>query len=183
MGKPSEPERAILIMGILYANDQILAQAVFRLIQTCGPLACNGPTIPFAFTKYYEEEMGVDLKKTFIAFTQPMKREMLAAIKQSTNKIENDLSKQGKRTVNIDPGYLTEHQFVLASAKEHPYRIYLDKGIYAQLILVYAKSGWISVEKTFADYQNKEVQEFLTNIRQSRLKPSTMKKQKYIIKE
>ncbi|MBI4140992.1 DUF4416 family protein [Candidatus Woesearchaeota archaeon] len=163
--QPAPPAK--LVMGIMYADDHIFARTTYTLIQKFGPIQLNGPTIPFAFTKYYEEEMGASLKKTYIAFMQTIQRESLPSIKQFTNTIEQRFSREGKRTVNIDPGYVTEHQLVLASAKEHPYRVYLNDGIYAQLILVYTKQGWVSVEKTFADYQQKEVQEFLTNVRKT----------------
>jgi len=167
MAQPQPAPRAKLVMGILYANDQLFARTLFALIKKFGPVQLNGPTIPFTFTPYYEEEMGKNLKKTYVAFIAPIQRESLPLIKQFTNTLEQQLGKAGKRTVNIDPGYLTEQQFVLASAKEHPYRIYVGDGIYAQLILVYTKQGWVAVEKTFADYQQKEVQEFLMNVRKT----------------
>lgn len=165
MAQAQPATRAKLVMGIMYADEQLFARVLYALIQKFGPIQLNGPTIPFTFTDYYAEEMGAELKKTFVAFTQQIQREQLPMIKIFTNKIEQMFSKEGKRKINIDPGYLTEHQFVLASAKEHPHRIYLSDGIYGQLILVYTKQGWIAVEKTFKDYQEKEVQEFLTNTR------------------
>lgn len=167
MAQTQPAAKAKLVMGTLYADDQIFARTLYALINKFGPIEINGPTIPFTFTDYYTEEMGAELKKTFIAFVQPIKREDLVTIKLFTNTIEQQFSKEGKRRVNIDPGYVTEHHIVLASAKEHPHRIYLSEGIYAQLILVYTKQGWIAVEKTFKDYQEKEVQEFLTKVRDS----------------
>ncbi|MBI4141696.1 DUF4416 family protein, partial [Candidatus Woesearchaeota archaeon] len=100
---------------------------------------------------------------------QTIKRNELPAIKQITNNTEQKHSKERKRIINIDPGYVTEQQVVLASTKEYPYRIYLNDGIYAQLIFVYTKKGWAVVEKTFKDYQEKEVQEFLITVRNSLL--------------
>ncbi len=165
MAQIKEPSKAKLIVGLMYSNDQILARALYCLVQQFGPIQINGPTIEFNFTKYYEEEMGELLKKTYIAFTAPIKIESLPEIKQFTNKIECDLSKQEKRTINIDPGYVTVNQVVLASAKEHPHRIYLSCGIYGQIVLVFCRNEWIPVEKTFADYKQKEVKEFLISVR------------------
>lgn len=167
MAQAQPATQAKLVMGIMYADEQLFARVIYSLIQKFGPIQLNGPTVLFNFTEYYAEEMGQDLKKTYISFAQTIKREQLSEIKVFTNKIEETFSKENKRRINIDPGYVTEQQFVLASAKEHPHRIYLSNGIYAQLILVYTKQGWTAVEKTFADYQQKEVQEFLVTVRNS----------------
>ena len=167
MAEPQQPDKAKLIIGILYLDEQLLARTLYSLVQHFGPIEINGPTIQFTFTNYYEEEIGKNLKKIFVAFAQSINRDVLPSIKKFTNDLEKKFSFDNKRRINIDPGYLTEHQVVLASAKEHPYRIYLSDGIYAQLILVYTKTGWVFVEKTFADYQNEEVLEFLLQVRKT----------------
>jgi len=165
MAQTKEPSKAKLIIGIMYSEDHILAQTLFRLIQKFGPIEINGPLIPFTFTDYYQEEMGQNLKKSYFAFVQKINQQFLPEIKQFTNAVEQQLSKESKRMVNIDPGYVTEHQVVLASAKEHPHRMYLANGVYGQIVLIYSRNQWIPVDKTFEDYKQKEVQEFLISVR------------------
>lgn len=157
---------AKLIIGIMYAEEKIYEQTIEILKQQFGEFE-QGPTINFNFTNYYQEETGKNLKKTYVVFEEQINREKLPQIKILTNKIEKDFLTEDKRKINIDPGYLTEHQVVLASAKEHPHRIYLADGIYGQIVLVFCRNEWITVDKTFADYKQKEVQEFLMNIRKN----------------
>ena len=149
-----------LLIGIMYANEKILATAIETLKKQFGEFQ-QGPTINFTFTDYYETETGKNLKKTYIAFNQSIQREQLPAIKLLTNKTEQEYSLIDKRQINIDPGYITETNVILASAKEHPHRIYISDGIYGQIILVYSRNKWNLLEKTFADYQTEEVRNFL----------------------
>ena len=167
MAEIQEAPPAKIVIGIMYTNDHLLALTLYTLVQQFGPIEINGPTIPFTFTTYYEEEMGKDIQKTYISFAKKIPQESLPSIKHFTNTLEQKYTIAGKRKINIDPGYLAQHQLVLASAKEHPYRIYLSCGIYGQIILIYTKQGWQTLEKTFKDYQQKEVQEFLTTVREN----------------
>lgn len=155
-----------LIIGLMYSDEQICKQTIEKLKQQYGEFQ-QGPTINFDFTEYYQEETGKDLKKMYLAFTNLINREHLPEIKLSTNKIEQLLSINGKRRINIDPGYMTQHQVVLASVKEHPNRIFLSNNIYGQIVLVFCRNEWTAVEKTFADYQQKEVKEFLLTVRKN----------------
>jgi hypothetical protein len=48
------------------------------------------------------------------------------------------------RPLNLDPGYLTEAKLVLATTKDRNHRLYLDRGIFAEVTLCYQRggSGW-----------------------------------------
>lgn len=167
-GRMAEPQSVLpakLIIGIMHADEHTLALTIYALVQQFGPIEINGPTISFGFTTYYEEEMGVNLKKIYLAFVKKINPESLSSIKQFTNQLEQKYAPAGKRKINVDPGYVTEHHVVLASTKPSPYRVYLSHGIYGQIVLIYTKQGWKNVEKTFEDYKQKEVQEFLNSAR------------------
>ena len=77
----------------------------------------------------------------------------LAQIKLDTITIERNMLKSDKRTINIDPGYITLTQVVVASTKPLAHRIYLTKDIYADLQLVLGKNNVITFRHTFADYK------------------------------
>jgi hypothetical protein len=55
--------------------------------------------------------------------------------------------------VNIDPGYITPNNVIVASTKEFPSRIYLGKGIYGDLQLILKRSEAVPMPFTFADYK------------------------------
>ncbi len=100
----------------------------------------------------------------------------LAKIKLFTNKLEKRYSppeadppsaeKNGKRLVNIDPGYVTASKLVLATAKDYYHRIYLDKGIFAEVTLYFKCGGFQSFEWTYPDYKTKGYIETFNRIRE-----------------
>jgi len=52
----------------------------------------------------------------------------LAEIKIETNALEERYLMEGRRRVNIDPGYVALERLVLATGKNYVHRIYLSKG-------------------------------------------------------
>jgi hypothetical protein len=69
------------------------------------------------------------------------------------------------RPLNLDPGYLTPAKLVLASTKDHAHRIYLSRGIYAEVTLFYKDRHWQPREWTFPDYRRADYQEFFSQCR------------------
>jgi hypothetical protein len=70
------------------------------------------------------------------------------------------------RPLNLDPGYLTLGKLVLASTKDFAHRIYLSRGIYAEVTLQYKHKQWRHHEYTFADYRRADYQAFFTECRE-----------------
>jgi hypothetical protein len=73
-------------------------------------------------------------------------------IKLQTNELEKRYVQEGKRRVNIDPGYIALERLVLATGKNYTHRIYLSKGIYADLTLVFHQGSFQSLAWTYRDY-------------------------------
>jgi hypothetical protein len=117
------------------------------------------------FTNYYESEMGSNLKKFFLAFSQLHTPEILPQFKLKTNKIEKQFIKEKKRQINIDPGYLSEAKVVLATTKNYDHRIYLGEGIFADLHLKFSKKSFQSQPWTYSDYKQQIVIDFFLNLR------------------
>ena len=69
------------------------------------------------------------------------------------------------RPLNLDPGYLTEEKLVLASTKDHAHRIYLARGIYAEVTLHYQGGRWQSHDWTYPDFQRDDYHIFFTQCR------------------
>ncbi len=108
---------------------------------------------PFTYTAYYEREMGRDLHRQVCSFLRLVPVESLPDIKLFSNQLEIQLSQNGKRRINIDPGLLTEERAVLATGKNYTHRIYLRNGIYADLTLIYHKGAYEKLPWTYPDYQ------------------------------
>jgi len=117
-----------------------------------GAIEEQTPVAPFLHTNYYEKEMGKDLMRTFILFVLPIERETLPEIKRITNEIEQSFALGGKRTLNIDPGYVALEHVILATTKGYAHRVHLKNGIYADLTLMYRNGTYRPLEWTYPDY-------------------------------
>jgi hypothetical protein len=158
-----------LVIGIMYSDKEAYEEAIKQLEQKFGEISDKSQEYDFNFTTYYEEETGKDLKKQIIVFKKLIDRDELAEIKHYTNTIEDEFSKEGKRKINLDPGYMTEHNVILASAKELPHKVSIGKGMFGDVVLEYRKGDYEDSRHTFPDYRTPLVKEFLKTIRKKYL--------------
>lgn len=166
--------KAKLFAAIMYSDEEAYKRAVEELVKKFGAIDCEGEPFAFDFTDYYAEEMGQKLFKKFLSFRELINREELADIKVFANELEKKLSKEGKRQVNIDPGYVTAHNLILATRKESQHRIYLRSSVFAEVTLAFKKKGCIFFDWTYPDYRTKLACDFLLKVRKellSRWKP------------
>jgi hypothetical protein len=100
--------------------------------------------------------MGEPLYRRFLFFRDFIRPDILSDIKLATNDIERDMSIDGKRCINLDPGYLTLAKIVLASTKDYSHRIYLKDGIHAEVTLIYSKETkeYLPNINTYNDYKD-----------------------------
>ncbi len=165
--RPVEP--VLLVVALFSRHDRALDWARQRLEQAYGPIGLA--SIPFLFdqTSYYERTMGTDLSKQFLAFQNLIDPGTLADIKLTTNDLERELAQVREfpdtRPLNLDPGYLTQGKFILASMKDHSHRIYLSKGVYAEVTLFYRGGRFELWPWTYRDYQLAQVHSFLEGAR------------------
>jgi hypothetical protein len=165
MGTPSPPERALLFVGTLYQDEQYLSIAKKKLIDFFGEMIMESPSLEWNYSHYYRDELGWPIKRTFLFFKNIMNPETLADMKLITNDIEHQLSSNGRRTINIDPGYVTLSKVVLASTKNYSHRIYVGKGIYAEVTLVYRDGRYNSHVFTYKDYASNTYTELFAQAR------------------
>jgi hypothetical protein len=71
----------------------------------------------------------------------------------------------GRRTVNLDPGYVFEGGLVLATGKFSGHRLYLGRGVWGELTLHYHRRAFESLSWTYRDYRRPEVVGLLTRAR------------------
>ena len=165
MSLPQPPTPAKLIVGF-FLRDKTLAADIARALQDrFGPLDMISAWLDFDFTTYYEREMGAPLSRRLIVFQSLVEQTELAAIKRLTNALEQTSQRQGRRRVNIDPGYLLPERFVLATGKNFTHRIYIGQGIYADLTLIYQKGAFRTLPWTYPDYADQLLIDFLTLVR------------------
>jgi hypothetical protein len=92
--------------------------------------------------------------------------QQLVDIKPITNRVEKQfLDPQGGRRINIDPGLLSMENLVLATGKNFTHRIYLQKGIFAEVTLLFQKGKFVTLPWTYPDYASEETTAILSHIR------------------
>ncbi len=113
--------------------------------------------------------MGSPLYRRWVAFERLAAPDALAEAKLTTNAIEADLAAEraagAPRPINLDPGYLDLARLVLASMKDHAHRIYLGRGVYAEITLLYQSRRWQKLPWTFPDFASGRYDAFLTAAR------------------
>ena len=168
------PEK--LVIGILTSRTGRREELFSLLAERWGPVDFSSGPIPFAFTHYYDAEMGPPIERTFASFQRLVDPSGLARIKRETNSIEDLFREEGKRKVNLDPGLLSLPRFVLATTKESAHRIPLEQGIYAEITLLYEKGSFHSLAWTYPDFRSEGYISLLNEIRvryKSQLSPAT----------
>lgn len=146
-------------------EKSLFAPVAEELAKKLGSVDMISSWFPFDYTTYYEPEMGAGLFRRMIVFKALIKQSTLPEIKITTNNLEKKYSKNGKRMVNIDPGYMLQERFVLATGKNYAHRIYIGRGIYADLTLIYTKGAFQKLPWTYPDYADKTMLAYLELVR------------------
>lgn len=169
MGDVNEPYPVLLMLAAFSRYEAALEWGLERATDHWGPAALVSPRFSFVETDYYEPTMGPGILKCFWAFEQLVDPGRLAELKLQTNAWEAEYAGSGghaePRPLNLDPGYLTPAKLVLASTKDHAHRMYLSRGIYAEVTLFYKDRSWQCHDWTFKDYRHADYQEFFSACR------------------
>ena len=135
-----------------------------RLRELMGEALFESEPALWEHTDYYRDELGAPLYRRFLFFKDFIPQDGLAEIKLKTIEIEKELSEggltspvAGKRTVNLDPGYITLAKVVLSSKKDYGHRICIGKGVFAEVTLMYRRGrGFEPTAFTYTDYRSPE---------------------------
>jgi len=164
--KNSKPVK--LIAGLIYPRGipGFMERVEGELAKAFGSIDGRSPEMEFNMTDYYGPEMGQGLMRRWVSFSRLPDTENLGGIKIKSNEIEEKYAKEGKRTVNIDPGYINDSRLVLFSTKDFSHRIYTGNGIYSEVTLIYRKGAFRDLEWTYPDYRTPRAKEFFTAVRE-----------------
>jgi hypothetical protein len=165
--RPSPP--VLLILAAFSRYESALAWSRERAEQAWGPVALVSPPFEFRETQFYEATMGTGICKVFFAFENLIDAARLVEFKHLANAWEEEFSRRQScsepRPLNLDPGYLTEAKLVLATTKDRDHRVYLDRGIFAEVTLHYQGRQWQPSRWTYPDYCRADYHQFFTRCR------------------
>jgi hypothetical protein len=170
MGTIGKPKHVKLFCGIISSDEEIKLKALDILKKKLDKIDLTSEVMPFDFSNYYNPEMGNNLKRFWISFEKLIFVSELASIKIFTNSIEDGFAIHNKRKINIDPGYITPANVILATTKDYSHRIYLEKGIYGEVTTIYQKNGYIKLPWSYPDYLSQTAVDFLLKSRTKLMK-------------
>jgi hypothetical protein len=156
VSKPQTPPPGKLIFGLIY-REATLARSCWEALELlAGPWDYISAVTAFAFTGYYEKEMGAPLFRRWGCSQRLVSQDQLPAIKLKTNELESRWLLGGRRQINVDPGILSAERLVLATGKNFIHRIYLGSGVFGDLTLIYSKGSYRPLDWTYPDYRTPE---------------------------
>ncbi len=165
----SEPSRAddVKLISSLFSCDKAFINEVIRVLeQRFGSVDWTSPELFFDRTQYYTKEMGWPLHRRFVSFRELISPQDVVEVKLETNRIENEFSVDDNRKINIDPGYISLERLILVTGKNYTHRIYLSKGIYADLTLIFNRGSFRPLEWTFKDYASPKIISLFNDVRE-----------------
>ena len=142
-------------------------EEVYRGLEDAfGPIDFKGEFQPFDTTDYYAAEFGRDLWRGFVSFRGLSEPDSLPGLKLRAAGLEALWSREGRRSWNVDVGYMDADKVVLASFKRGPCKLYVGHGVYADLLLKYAKGRFEPMPWAFADFKDGRYSRSLLAIRE-----------------
>jgi hypothetical protein len=165
MAKPQMADPVKLLVGILWSQEGILQKAIDDLERTWGKIDFAGADHSFDCTDYYEPEMGRGLRRRLVSFLRLVSPDILVSAKHACNKMEDNWAGPKGRLINLDVGYLDHNKIVLASFKGAGQKIYLQEGVWADLVARFRSGRYSPFEWTFPDFRDGRYDQELLEIR------------------
>jgi len=149
---PKEVKKVKLISSLFSPEEDLIEKVIGQMEGCFGPVDWVSEKLFFNRTRYYSREMGWPLYRRFVSFSKLVPPDSIVDIKLTTNEIENEHLADKRRRINIDPGYIALERLVLATGKNYIHRIYLRKGLYADLTLIFHAGTFRPLAWTYPDY-------------------------------
>lgn len=157
-----------LLFGSFLFREDLVDEAMLRSrwISHYG----EGPSSYTEFNPlfpYYAKEMGPveNLRRFFIVSSGPVDRTHLLSGKLLSLDWEREWAIDHKRMVNVDIGFISLENFILATTKNYSHRIFLGADIFADLTFQFQQGSYKALPWTYPDYLDEKKITFLTRCR------------------
>lgn len=148
----------LLFFSILFRPE--LEPNLIRFQDLFGELITFQPTLN-PLIEYYSHEMGEPLKRSFFVTSKSFSREFLLSTKLLAQKWEQEFALQNKRRMNIDVGFISLENFILATTKNYSHRVFIGQNIFADLTYQFINGSFEPLPWCYPDYRDEEKVIFL----------------------
>lgn len=148
------PARGYLLAA--YDDAEAYAEARKLVAKRFGRI--DYETQPIAATER-ESLYGLPARREarVLSFERPVGREEMVDVRRKTLSLENELQRQGRPMVELDPGYVAEFIVVRTAIADDFHRIYLYGGIYAETLFYFEKLSFRPFLHTAPFFREKEM--------------------------
>ncbi|MBU8912643.1 MAG: DUF4416 family protein [Spirochaetales bacterium] len=155
-----------LIIPVLF-TEQTKIEAMDRLVtDSFGPIDSRSEQIDFAFTHYYDAELGTPIFRVLYSLAELVNPTDLARFKHLSNDIEAQTARpDGRRTINLDPGLLSLSRVILATTKPSAHRIPIGLSMHAEITLLYRRGRFQALEWTYLDFSSHAYDDWFLSVR------------------
>lgn len=167
---PDMQNGELIVSGIVFVIQKAPAWEPYlleKLTGTWGKIAYRGKLFPFDTGSYYHPEMGSPLYRGAISFSDLWLAKDLTVQKYRSREMEKQLASVQGRNYNLDVGYIDCDKMVLASFKRSGPKLYIEKGVWADMLLLYQKGKWKPLPWTFPDFCDERYHHDLLRIREN----------------
>ncbi|MEX0797878.1 MAG: DUF4416 family protein [Bacteriovoracaceae bacterium] len=165
MARLRKADQGLIFTSCLFNQDELALETVQNLWGRRYKL--SGKEFPKfnPSLDYYSKEMGENLKRVFFWSNEFFEREELIEGKLWSHELEQEFSVDGKRSLNMDIGVILKEQVLLATSKPYAHRIYLRKGVWAELTYIYENKSYHFLPWTYPDYRCSEKIKLFNSLR------------------
>ncbi len=158
------PQKGLLFFSILYRSDLFSPEVLAQKLEALFGLSFSFSPEYNPLADYYAKEMGDAslLKRLFIVPSCPQTKESLLSVKLLSLEWEREWAKNLKRMVNVDVGFISAENFLLATTKNYSHRVYIGQNIFADLTYQWTDGAFHSFPWTYPDYKDSFKIDFLT---------------------
>jgi hypothetical protein len=151
---------SFLYRADIYSQKQLLDLWIDKFGESHSIIPEMNPLIT-----YYAKEMGNHLSRFIVISDKTFPRSELLSTKLTGLSWENQFAVDGKRMVNVDIGFLSAENFVLATTKNYSHRIFIGQDIFADLTFEFKQGEFRALPWTYPDYQDPSKIDFLMTAR------------------
>lgn len=168
MSHPKKPERVLFFIAVTERDKDLFESIRSDHFEELGMIILKSSPYDFSsYTDYYEEEMGRPLWKSYYFFESLREPDYLVELKHHCYRVERLFcDEQGRRRINLDPGYLTTAKVVLATFKDYAHRIYIGNSVFAEVTLIYREGAYQILPWTYPDYRDPRNIEYFLKARE-----------------